>query len=160
MNKFLEKIKKVSGALNVGAGLSLVFVIFLTLADIILRFFKSPIVGTYELVAYAGAIAIGFSLPFTSWVRGHIYVDFFIGRIPLAPRRLLHTTTRLLGIALFLIIGWNLIKMGKDLQSSGEVSLTLQFPFFYIIYGLGACCLVEILVLFADIIKVFQGTYE
>ena len=35
----------------------------LTLVDVILRGFKRPIVGTYELVALAGAVVIGFSLP-------------------------------------------------------------------------------------------------
>ena len=34
--------------------------------------------GTYELVAFSGAIVIGFSLPLTSWLRAHIFVDFFI----------------------------------------------------------------------------------
>lgn len=160
MSKFLEAIRKISETLHAVAGGSLIFFMALTIADIILRFFKSPIVGTYELVAYAGAGAIGFSIPYTSWARGHIYVDFFTGKLPLAGRRIFQVTTRLLGMALFLIVGWNLMKMGRDLQISGEVSLTLQFPFFYIVYGLGAVCLIQILVLLADIFKVFAGNYE
>ncbi len=160
MPKFLETIRKISGILNAVAGGSLILIMTLTIADIILRFFKNPIVGTYELVAYAGAVAIGFSIPYTSWVRGHIYVDFFTGKLPMAGRRIFHIVTRFLGMALFLVIGWNLIKMGRDLQISGEVSLTLQFPFFYIVYGLGAVCLIQTLVLLADILKVLAGNYE
>ncbi len=160
MAKFLETIRKISGALHAVAGGSLILLMTLTIADIILRFFKNPIVGTYELVAYAGAVAIGFSIPYTSWARGHIYVDFFTGKLPGAGRRIFHVSTRLLGMALFLIIGWNLIKMGKDLQISGEVSLTLQFPFFYIAYGLGGVCLIQVFVLLADIFRVFTGNYE
>lgn len=160
MPKFLETIRKISGTLNAVAGGSLILIMTLTIADIILRFFKNPIVGTYELVAYAGAVAIGFSIPYTSWVRGHIYVDFFTGKLPKAGRRIFHIVTRFLGMALFLVIGWNLIKMGRDLQISGEVSLTLQFPFFYIVYGLGAVCLIQTLVLLADILKVLAGNYE
>lgn len=160
MPRFLEIIRKISATLNTVAGCSLLLLMTLTIADIILRLFKNPIVGTYELVAYAGAVALGFSIPYTSWARGHIYVDFFTGKLPMAGRRIFHVATRLLGMALFLLIGWNLIKMGKDLQISGEVSLTLQFPFFYIVYGLGGVCLMQIFVLFADIFKVLAGNYE
>ncbi|MGQ9693114.1 MAG: TRAP transporter small permease [Thermodesulfobacteriota bacterium] len=160
MPRFLEIIRKISATLNTVAGCSLLLLMTLTIADIILRLFKNPIVGTYELVAYAGAVALGFSIPYTSWARGHIYVDFFTGKLPMAGRRIFHVATRLLGMALFLLIGWNLIKMGKDLQISGEVSLTLQFPFFYIVYGLGGVCLLQIFVLFADIFKVLAGNYE
>lgn len=160
MAKFLEKIRKISGTLNTVAGGSLILLMTLTIADIILRFFKNPIVGTYELVAYAGAVAIGFSIPYTSWARGHIYVDFFIGKLPMTGRRVFHVATRLLGMVLFSIISWNLIKMGRDLQVSGEVSLTLQFPFFYIVYGLGGVCLIQIFVLLADIFKSLTGNYE
>lgn len=160
MSKFLETIRKISGTLNTVAGGSLVLLMTLTIADVILRFFKNPIVGTYELVAYASAVAIGFSIPYTSWTRGHIYVDFFTGKLPLAGRRIFHVATRLLGMTLFLIIGWNLVKMGRDLQISGEVSLTLQFPFFYIVYGLGGVCLIQIFVLLADILKFLAGNYE
>ncbi len=160
MAKFLEAIKKITAVLHGAAGLSLILLMTLTITDVLLRFFKNPIVGTYELVAYAGAVAVGFAIPYTSWMRGHIYVDFFMARLPRAGRRILHIVTRLAGMALFLVIGWNLLRMGQDLQTSGEVSLTLQFPFFYIVYGLGAVCLVQIFVLLADIFKVFAGTYE
>ena len=160
LSKFLLTMQKISGTLNTVAGSSLILLMTLTMADVFLRFFKNPIVGTYELVAYAGAVAIGFSIPYTSWARGHIYVDFFTGKLPVAGRRIFQVATRLLGMILFLIMGWNLIIMGKDLQISGEVSLTLQFPFFYIVYGLGGVCLIQIFVLLADIFKVFTGRYE
>ncbi len=60
----------------------------LTVADVVLRLLGRPIVGTYELVALGGAVAIGLSLPLTSWVRGHIYVDSFehAARARPAPR--------------------------------------------------------------------------
>ncbi len=52
----------------------------LTVMDVILRALRRPILGTYELVAFSGAVVIGFSVPLTSWLRGHIFVDFFILR--------------------------------------------------------------------------------
>ena len=160
MNGFLNKIKGLSGVFNVIAGISLTFLMLLTVMDVILRALKRPIVGTYELVAFSGAVVIGFAVPLTSWLRGHIFVDFFILRFSQKVRNIFNITTRCLVIVLFLLIGWNLIKYGMDLQKSGEVSLTLQMPFYPVAYGVAVCCFVQCLVLICDIIKIFGGKYE
>jgi TRAP-type C4-dicarboxylate transport system permease small subunit len=160
MEGFLKRIEGLSRTINVIAGISLTFLMFLTVTDVILRSFRRPIVGTYELVAFSGAIVIGFSLPLTSWVRGHIFVDFFVLKFSRRVRNIFNFVTRCLGIGLFLMIGWNLIKVGMDLQKSGEVSLTLQMPFYPVAYGVGIACFIQCLVLFCDILKIFGGEYE
>jgi TRAP-type C4-dicarboxylate transport system permease small subunit len=160
MKGFSEKIKGLSRFLNIIAGISLTFLMLLTVMDVILRSLKRPIVGTYELVAFSGAVVIGFAVPFTSWVRAHIYVDFFVLRFSKKVRNIFHIATRCLVIVLFLLIGWNLIKYGIDLQKSGEVSLTLQMPFYPVAYGVGVCCFVQCFVLICDVIKIFGGEYE
>lgn len=160
MEGFLNKVKGISQFLNIIAGISITFIIALTLTDVILRYFRMPIVGTFELVAFSGAVVVGFAVPYTSWVRGHIFVDFLILRFPQSVRNTFNVITRLMGIWLFIMIGWNLIKMGMDLRKSGEVSLTLQMPFYPVAYGIGAVCLFQCLILFCDILKIFRGKYE
>lgn len=160
MEGFLSKIRGLSRFLYIIAGITLAFMMCLTVLDVILRSFRRPIVGTYELVAFSGAVVIGFSVPLTSWLRGHIYVDFLISRFSQRVRNMIHITTRCLVIWLFLMIGWNLIRYGMDLQKSGEVSLTLQMPFYPVAYGVGICCFFQCLVLFCDILKIFGGKYE
>ena len=142
------------------AGISLTFLMLLTIADVILRFFKIPIVGTYELVAFAGAVVIGFSLPLTSWMRGHIFVDFFVLRFSKKVQNKFNIATRCLVFILFFLMGWNLMKYALDLQKSGEVSLTLRIPFYPVAYGIGICCFIQCLVMVCDIIKIFGGEYE
>jgi TRAP-type C4-dicarboxylate transport system permease small subunit len=160
MGGFSKTIREISRVLNAIAGISLTFLMLLTMADVILRFFKRPIVGTYELVAFAGAVVIGFSLPLTSWVRAHIYVDFFILKFSKKVQGVFNVVTRCIVFVLFVLIGWNLLKYGLGLQESGEVSLTLQVPFYPVAYGLGVCCFVQCLVLVCDIVKIFGGEYE
>ena len=160
MDEILKTIRRLSRFINIIAGISLTFLMFLTVADVVLRFFRRSIVGTYELVAFLGAVVIGFSIPFTSWVRGHIYVDFFISRFSLKVRNVFNIVTRGMGITLFFLTGWNLIKYGMDLQKSGEVSLTLQMPFYPVAYGVGICCFIQCLVLLCDILKIFGEKYE
>ena len=160
MEWLLNSVGRVSRGINVIAGIAITFIMLLTVSDVILRSFRRPIVGTYELVAFSGAIVVGFAIPLTSWLRGHIYVDFFTGKLPKTARSVFNLITRCMGIGLFLLIGWNLIKVGIDLQQSGEVSLTLQLPFYPVAYGVAVSCFVQCLVLLADIAKIFRGSYE
>ena len=160
MEGFLKTINGISRFLNIIAGISLTFLMLLTIADVILRGFRSPVPGTYEMVAFAGAVVIGFSLPRTSWLRAHIFVDFFILKFSQKGRDIFNIATRCVVIVLFFLIGWNLIKFGIDLQKSGEVSLTLQMPFYPIAYGVGVCCFVQCLVLVCDIVKISGGKYD
>jgi TRAP-type C4-dicarboxylate transport system permease small subunit len=160
MKGFLNVVEKISKFLNVIAGISLTFLMLLTIADVILRLFKKPVVGTYEMVAFAGAVVIGFSMPLTSYVRQHIFVDFLILKFSQGVRSIFNIGTRCLVFALFLLVGWNMFKYARDLQKSGEVSLTLQMPFYPIAYGVGVCCFILCLVFICDIIKISKGEYD
>jgi TRAP-type C4-dicarboxylate transport system permease small subunit len=160
MQSIINKVQGLSKLLNVIAGIAITFMMFLTVTDVILRSFRRPIVGTYELVAFSGAIVIGFAVPLTTLLKGHVLVDFFVLWFPKGIRNIVHIVTRLLGIGLFSLLGWNLIKMGMDLHRTGEVSLTLQLPFYPIAFGIGICCFVQCLVLIAHILQVIGGTYE
>lgn len=142
------------------AGFALVFMMTLTTCDVILRSFGRPIIGTYEMVAFTGGVVIGFATPITSWMRGQIFVDFFYQKFPQLSQNILNIITRLLGIALFAIIAWNLMFMARDMYRSGEVSLTLQLPFYPIAYGIGFALIVQCLVLICDIFKIAGGKYE
>jgi TRAP-type C4-dicarboxylate transport system permease small subunit len=160
MKGFLSGVEKIGKFLNIIAGISLTFLMLLTIADVILRLFKKPVVGTYEMVALAGAVVIGFSMPLTSFIRQHIFVDFFILKFSLKVRNIFNIATRGLVMALFLLVGWNMFKYARDLQKSGEVSLTLQMPFYPVAYGVGVCCFILCLVFVCDIIKISKGEYE
>ena len=160
MNGFMNRTRGITRFLNIIAGISLTFLMLLTISDVILRFFRMPIVGTYELVAFAGAVVIGFSLPLTSWLRAHIFVDFAILKFPRNIRDVFNIVTRCMVLILFVLIGWNLLKYGLDLQRSGEVSPTLHIPFYPVAYGIGIACFVQCLVMVCDIVKILGGKYE
>ena len=160
MEGVLKIVLRLSKSVNVIAEVTLTFMMFLTVADVILRSFKRPIVGTYELVAFSGAVAIGFSVPLTSWMRGHVSVDLFTSRFSQRAKDIFDIGTRCLVIALFILVGWRLIKYGMDLHRVKEVSMTLQMPFYPVAYGLGISFFIQCLVLFCDILKISGGKYE
>jgi TRAP-type C4-dicarboxylate transport system permease small subunit len=160
VERLVNSIGRLSSLLNIIAGVAITFVMGLTVLDVILRSFRKPIVGTYELVALSGAVVVGFAIPLTSWMRGHIYVDFLTAKLPKTARSIFNLITRCMGIGLFILIGWNLIKVGIDLKTSGEVSLTLQLPFYPVAFGVAGACFVQCLVLLADMVKILGGKYE
>jgi TRAP-type C4-dicarboxylate transport system permease small subunit len=149
-----------SRAMEVVAGVFLVFMMLLTTCDVILRIFGRPIIGTYEMVAFSGGIVIGFSVPITSWVRGQIFVDFFYQKFSKKIQDLFNYATRVMSLILFVFTAFNLVRMATDMYRSGEVSLTLQLPFYPIAYGIGFAFFVEVLVLITDMAKIAGGEYE
>ena len=159
MSGFLRTIFRITLFMNLIAGIALTFIILLTVCDVVLRALGRPILGVYEIVAMAGGVVIGFVTPFTSWVRGHIFMDFVIERLSRRAKCAFDIATRCVGIALFLMISWNVFKIGRNLYSVDEVSLTLQLPLYPIAYGVGFCFFVLSVVLFCDILKVVEGNF-
>lgn len=153
MNVLKVGLQKIAYFMYGIAGVALVGIMFLTVADVFLRLFKMPIVGTYEIVSLLGAVVIGFAIPQTTLERGHVLMDFLTGRLHGGVQRVLHLFTRLVAAMIFLIIGWNLFVLGNDLLKAGQVSLTLKMPEYPVAFGIAFCCLLQCLVLLADLIK-------
>ncbi len=149
---FSELIKKFNRVLFIIGGCSVVFMMLITVADTILRMFKRPIVGTYELVGLSAAVVLGFSIPYTTSLRGHITVDFFTMKFKPKAKKFWLVLTRVMGLFLFAFMGYEMIVMANDLRRSGEVSATLQLPFYPIAYGIGVCLFFQVITLIADTI--------
>jgi TRAP-type C4-dicarboxylate transport system permease small subunit len=160
MRAFLDIVLKINKGMITVAATALTFIVFLTTTDVVLRAMGRPILGTYEIVAICGGIVIGFAAPFTSWRRGHIAVDVAFKKFSGGAKNVINIATRCVAMALCLLIGWNIIKIGTDFWVGGEVSNTLQLPLYPVAYAIAACFLVLAIVLFCDILKIYRGTYE
>ena len=141
------------------AGTAIVAMMLLTCADVILRYFRRPIPGTYELVCFLGAVAVAFAMAHTSVERGHVAVSIVVRLFPKRIQDLIESITGSFGFALFALIAWQSVIYANDLRAYGEVSLTLQLPFYPFVYGIGfsaaAVCLVLLADLFKSLMKVF-----
>ena len=154
---FSREVRQFADLLNVLAGWCLVGMTALTCADVILRLFRHPILGTYEIVGFLGAAVAAFAMAHTTLHRGHVAVEVLV--LALAPRirMVVYLITQLLSIGLFALIAWECLRFGNDFRASGEVSLTLRVPFFPVLYGISLSSLVVCLVLLVDFLKVLLG---
>jgi TRAP-type C4-dicarboxylate transport system permease small subunit len=143
-------VRPLARGMHWAGGAALVGIMLVTVADVVLRSFKSPITGTYELVGFLGAVAIGFSLPQTSLDRGQVLMDFLTRRLPQGVGRALAALTRAVGAGLFALIAWNLFAMGADLRRTGDETPLLHLPHFLLAWGIAAACAIESLVLAAE----------
>jgi len=135
------------------AGTAIVIMMVLTCADVLLRYFRCPIPGTYELVCYLGAVAVAFAMAHTSVQRGHVAVSLIVRLMPRRIRGIIDATTSIFGLILFALITWQSVVYAETLRASGEVSLTLRLPFYPFVYGVGFASAAVCLVLLTDILK-------
>jgi len=157
MKRFIAGIEKLDIFFISISGVVLAFMMAVTLADIILRLFGKPIVGSVEIITFSGAVVVGFAIPYTSWKRAHVYVDFLTEKLSPNAKRIMELFTKSAGILLFLFIGYNFIIYGLDLKRTGEVSPSFKLPFYPIPFGLAVASFLESLTLFIDLQKVFKG---
>jgi TRAP-type C4-dicarboxylate transport system permease small subunit len=151
MKRFLDAVLKIDMTFHAIAGSALVLMMAVTMLDIIMRNVGRPIVGTVEIISFCGAVVIGFAIPYTSWKKAHVYVDFFT--MKLSPKN-----RRVMGIVLFAFIGYNFILYGLDLIKTSEVSPSFRLPYYPIPFGLSLSCFLQCLTLVADLLKnVEQG---
>jgi len=155
MNAFLAVFRRITNWMNALAGAVLVLMMLLTVADVILRCFGTAILGTYELVAVAGAIVVGFAVPKTTWDKGHVCVDFLVENRSPAVKNTVFIITRIVSIVLFALLAWYLLLKGIHLYKTSEVSLTLHIPYFPWACALSFCFFIEVFALIGDIFKIF-----
>lgn len=149
-------IARIADRANWIAAAAVVFMMLITTADVILRVFRHPILGTYEIVGFTGAVVIAFSLPYTSIQKGHIAVEFLVQRLPWLARVIINIINACVSLVLFAVIAWQCAKYAHDLRMTGEVSLTLQMPTYPFLYGISLGCVLLCVVLFIEFLRQFR----
>jgi TRAP-type C4-dicarboxylate transport system permease small subunit len=139
--------------LDMIAALAVFIMMALTVADVILRMFRMPIPGTYELVSFLGAVAVSFSMAHTSAKKGHVAVTLVVQLLPRRLQGIIEIFISVFGIMLFGLIARQSVLYALDTQRSGEVSVTLQLPFYPVIYGIALSAAVVCIILIVDLVN-------
>jgi len=152
----LEKISHaMANSLYRVAGVAIVVMMLLTCADVVLRYFRKPIPGTYELVCFLGAVAVAFAMAHTSVEKGHVAVSFVVSLFPRRIQGLIESITTSFGLFFFVLIAWQSVIYANDLRLSGEVSLTLELPFYPFVYGISFSAAILCFILLSDLFNNF-----
>ena len=141
--KILRKLVFLSAGI---AGAGLMTMVLVTFVDVVLRKFGHPFAGAYDLVKMAAGVTMACALPYTTAIKGHVAVEFFYHRMGSRRRVIADTCIRIVIMALFILLTWQLLQHGARLHSSGEVSMTLQVPTFWVPYVMAYACALVVLV--------------
>ena len=156
MRRFMTAIFKVDVVLYSVAGVVLAFMMLVTLTDVIMRNMGRPIVGTLEIISFCGSVVVGFAIPYASWAKVHVFVDFLVEKLSPRNRKIMEVITRCMGIALFAFISYNFILYGLDLRRTHEVSPSFRLPYYPIPFGLSFSCFLQSVTLVADLLKTIK----
>lgn len=149
VNSLWNSIRKFVLLLAVISGIAILSMIVITLADIILRLAGSGIRGAYDAVRLAAVIAIAFSLPYVTAVKGHIAIEFLYHRCSRTGRLVLDTSFRMVSLGLFALLAWRSFLYGLMLFRTHQVMPTLSVPVFWIPCLISlSCILIFIIVLY------------
>jgi TRAP-type C4-dicarboxylate transport system permease small subunit len=142
MHAISQVLNKVSDLLKLIGAVALTAMMMLTVVDVIGRFFKSPIFGSVELVGFMATIVVAAALPYTYKMDGHVGVEIVVRLLPDKAQIWVDIFTRVLSLFLFILITWQMFLYAEDIQHTGEVSMNLQFPIYYLVYLLSFALLI------------------
>ena len=148
--------KKLNTCLLFCAGLILISMMILACTNMIFRAVWVPVKGSFELMGMAGALAAGLAMAGTQQGKGHISVSMFAGKLSPFLEKLIIIFSDTLSAAFFGIIGWQVIALGFSLQSMGELSETLQWPYYPVVIVVGISALAVAFTLVIEIVSLFD----
>lgn len=132
---------------------ALVTIMLLIVGNVLLRIAWEPILGTYDLVSFLGAVLISFALAHCAVQKGHVAVGVVVERLSQRTQAITDSITGILSVGVFAMIGWQCIVYATKLWQGNVLSYTLLVPYFPLVYGVGFGCIILSLVLLVGFFK-------
>jgi TRAP-type C4-dicarboxylate transport system permease small subunit len=139
-NKVARATDAVTTFAAYGAGLVLILLMLLTTADVVGRYFGSPINGVYDLTHFAVSIMTYLGLAYCGYRGGHVVIELLYDRLPRGARGILNRVINLAGCVLFATISVRTAIQSLDIREMGEASQMMELPLFplYCVVAAGA----------------------
>lgn len=160
----MNALERISHVLNkillVFGAVAVLFLMGLATINVVLRIFGAPFRGTYELVAYSGAIVIAFALGYTQQRKDHIVVDILTERFPKKLKKVLDSINYLVTTIFFAVVTWQVYVWGVKVMQAGEVMETLKAIYYPFIFAVAVGFGVLSLTLLVDFLMHVLGKEE
>lgn len=153
MNFLREIVYSLTQWLDRVAAGAVIAMMLLVGIHVLLRSFGWPIWGSFELVGFLNIIVVACAIAFTAVKRGHIAIELVVSNLPQRAQAIIDSITCFSSLCIFSLAVWQNIEYAGDLRRSGEVSATLEVPFFSLVYLIAFCLAVLCLALLIDLIN-------
>ncbi|MCF8144990.1 MAG: TRAP transporter small permease [Deltaproteobacteria bacterium] len=149
------------------AGAALVLMMVITCVDIVLRLSVTlyarygwevlspfqPLPGTYELVCFLGSTAAAFAMAHTLVESGHVAVSVLVRLFSEKTQAVFQIVTSSMAFIFFGLLSWQSVVYAQKLKKWGEVSMTLELPYYPFVYGMALSAAAVCLVLLVTVIS-------
>ncbi len=155
LNMYL--LDRISSGLNRGlmffAGMFFIAMIVVAFLNIIMRLFKIPFFGAYELIGFFGAVAFSFSLGYTVLRRDHVAVDILVNSFSKKTQKILHCINSIICMGFSFLIAWQTLKLALIIQKSGEITETLRMSYHGFVLSVAAGFFVAFVAFLVEFIR-------
>lgn len=100
------------------------------------KIFKSPVLGSIDIVTLSQVIAIAFTIAIAQITGRHVSVELLVSNLSEKTKVVIDSFIHFLQFLLFALIVWQVIMLGSALQDAGEVSATLYIPLYPFTFAL------------------------
>lgn len=136
----------------------LLLMVFITVINAVLRANRMPFAGTTEIIGWLTALTTAFGLGYTQVNRGYVEIDALVKRLPPFWRKITRCAM-LLACAVFSgLISFKLGEYAITVYRNGNLSETLQLPFYPLIFLLALGFAALALAMLADFLKECNGS--
>lgn len=149
VEKLVDLIKQVGAT-------ALVAMMLITCVDVIFRRFGIAIFGAVEIVSFMATIVLACAMPITDLEHGHVGVDMLVRKFKPRTQALYSGVGNLFAGVLFALVCWQMFLYGNVIKDSGEVSMSLGFPIYILIYLVAVAFGVLSLEIFTDAMNYFK----
>lgn len=143
LERLIEMLKRIGGVALVG-------MMVLTCLDVLFRAGGHPIFGAVEVVSFMATVVLACAMPLTELEQGHVGVDLIIRRLKPRTRALVDCLTTLVSTLLFALVAWQMFLYAQTMKRAGEVSMSLEFPFYILVYLVAVAFAVLSLVILSE----------
>ena len=156
-NFFLKIINKSSYWSSVWferiAMVGIVGIIIATVIDVLgAKLFGKPLAAGTEVVYFLQIVAMAGGLAFAQIEGRHVRIEF-VDSAPKIIKNALNFISAVLGLALFVLLGWYSFEYAQDLRNAGEVTAASRIPLFPFAIWVGICCIPMCLVLLKGMVN-------
>lgn len=149
--RILEKINvKLNNLLAAVAGIAMLLMTLLIVANVLIRIKFNPIPGINEMVGWLSAVTVAFSLGYTQLQRGHVDIEVLLDKFPPRVRNKIRGLMLFISMFIFAFVSYRLVLYGNTVMRNGTLSETLAvifYPFIYLLafgfFGLTFALLVD-----------------
>jgi TRAP-type C4-dicarboxylate transport system permease small subunit len=160
MYSFEKIIHGLSRVLNIGSGIVLAIMMGLVFINVLIRAVWKPILGAYEITSFLAALVIALAVAHCAVKKGHVAITLFADQLSQRVQAILDAIVSILGFALYTVLAWQCTKYAIVIIKSGEVSITLELPFYPFVFVIAFGILMLALVLLNDLFRSIPRIYK